>query len=173
MILPSAMPRQPTHLSAMPQRRAPISPPAAPVDADYIVYRLEEAGRTLLALPHSGFSTRLRTSRHDIVQAAAESYGWTKVDARLRPAIPSSADVTRMDEALDWIPLIPADRYVLRRVVGSRALVSPITGRHLFPWRRLGVLLGADHKAVQRWHGQGIDLLVTAVNQRSPVNKLA
>ncbi len=173
MITPTSAKRQFNPMSAMPQGGTPVTPTAHRIDEEYIVYRLEEAGRTLLALPHSGFSTRLRTSRHDIVQAAAESYGWSKVDARLRPAIPSSADITRMDEALDWIPLIPADRYVLRRIVGSRALVSPITGRHLFPWRRLGVLLGADHKAVQRWHAQGIDLLVTAVNQRSPANKLA
>lgn len=138
------------------------------VDAEYVIYRLEEAGRTLLALPHSGYSTRLRTSRHDIVQSAADAYGWPTVDARLRPAVPSSAHITRMDEALDWIPSIPPDRYVLRRIVGSRALVSPITERHLFTWRRLAILLGADHKAIQRWHAQGIDLLVMSLNSPQP-----
>lgn len=137
-----------------------------PADAEYVVYRLEEAGRTLLALPHSGFSTRLRMSRHDIVRAAAESYGWSEAGGRLRPAIPDSARITRMDEALDWIPLIPEDKYVLRRIVGSRALVSPLTERHLFPWRRLAALLGADHKAIQRWHSQGVQLIVTALNAR-------
>jgi hypothetical protein len=142
------------------------------VDAEYVIYRLEEAGRALLALPHSGYSTRLRTSRHDIVQAAVDAYGWANVDARLRPAVPSGAQITRMDEALDWIPLIPIDRYVIRRIVGSRALISPITQRHLFPWRRLGVLLGADHKAVQRWHAQGIDLLVTAINRKHAGQRL-
>jgi hypothetical protein len=69
-----------------------------------------------------------------------------------------------MDEALGWITFIPKDRYVLRRVVGARSLVSPLTERHLYSWRRLGEVLGADHKAVQRWHGQGIDILVGAVN---------
>jgi hypothetical protein len=48
--------------------------------------------------------------------------------------------------------------------VGARALVSPVTGRHLYSWRRLGSLVGADHKAVQRWHAQGVDLLVAALN---------
>jgi hypothetical protein len=38
-----------------------------------------------------------------------------------------------------------------------------VTERHLYSWRRLGALLGADHKAVQRWHAQGIDMLVAAV----------
>jgi hypothetical protein len=96
-----------------------------------------------------------------VVQAAAEAYGATA--ARVRPPVPSASRITRMDEALGWIPLIPRDRYVLRRIVGARCLVSPVTERHLYSWRRLGALLGADHKAVQRWHAQGIDMLVAAV----------
>jgi hypothetical protein len=69
-----------------------------------------------------------------------------------------------MDEALGWIASIPASRYVLRRVVGARSLVHPITDRHLYSWRRLGVVLGADHKAVQRWHAQGIVIIVAALH---------
>ena len=132
-------------------------------DAECVIYRLEEAGQTLLALPNTGYSTRLRTSSIDIIRSALEGYGWEnqRNDKRpLRPAMPNSARITRMDEALGWIPTIPQDRYVLRRIVGARALVSPVTERHLFTWRRLGTLLGADHKAVQRWHGQGIALIL-------------
>jgi hypothetical protein len=68
-----------------------------------------------------------------------------------------------MDEAMGWIGLIPDDRYVLRRIVGARSLVSPMTDRHIFPWRRLGAAIGADHKAVQRWHAEGIGLIVAAL----------
>lgn len=131
------------------------------IDADYVVYRLEEAGTTLLALPGSGWSTRLRTSSLDIVHSALDAYGWT--EARIRPAVPSSEKITRMDEALGWITLIPLDRYVLRRVVGARSLVHPLTDRYLYPWRRLGAVLGADHKAVQRWHAQGVGMIVKAL----------
>jgi hypothetical protein len=131
------------------------------LDAGFVIYRLEEAGATLLALPGTGYSTRMRVSQLDVVQAAAEAYGATA--ARVRPPVPSASRITRMDEALGWIPLIPRDRYVLRRIVGARCLVSPLTERHLYSWRRLGALLGADHKAVQRWHAQGIDMLVAAV----------
>ena len=53
------------------------------IDADYVVYRLEEAGATLLALPGTGWSTRLRTSSLEIVHTALEAYGWT--EARIRP----------------------------------------------------------------------------------------
>lgn len=138
-----------------------------PPDAEYVCYRLEEAGRALLALPNTGPNTQLRTTRHDVVQSAVEAYGWARVDTRLRPATPTAGQITRMDEALDWIPRIPIDRYVLRRIVGARALISPITERHLFPWRRLGALLGADHKAIQRWHIQGINIIVAAL--RNPI----
>ncbi len=131
------------------------------IDADYVVYRLEEAGATLLALPGTGYSTRLRTSSLEIVRTALEAYGWT--EARIRPSIPAADKITRMDEAMSWIPLIPLESHVLRRVVGARSLVHPITDRHLFPWRRLGKALGADHKAIQRWHARGIAMIVTAL----------
>jgi hypothetical protein len=131
------------------------------VDVDYVVYRLEEAGATLLALPGTGWSTRMRSSSIEIVRTALEAYGWEA--ARIRPAVPSSDKIDRMEEAMGWILCIPQDRYVLRRVVGARSLVHPITDRHLYPWRRLGAALGADHKAVQRWHSQGIAIILAAL----------
>lgn len=131
------------------------------IDADFVVYRLEEAGATLLALPGSGYSTRLRTASLEIVRTALELYGWT--ETQIRPSVPSAEKIDRMDEAMSWIPLIPLDRYVLRRVVGARSLVHPVTDRHLFPWRRLGKALSADHKAIQRWHAQGIGLIVAGL----------
>jgi Domain of unknown function (DUF6362) len=155
---------RPTKLSPPPAFMRAIRPAMIEgyeVDSDFVVYRLEEAGATLLALPGTGYSTRLRTSSLDIVRTALESYGWT--GTRIRPPVPSAASITRMDEAMSWIPLIPVDRYVLRRVVGARSLVHPVTDRHLFPWRRLGKALGADHKAIQRWHAQGIAMIVAAL----------
>ena len=138
-------------------------------DAKALELRLEEAGETLLLLPQRGYTTRLRTSTWNVLDEATEAYATQNVRegmGRLHLPVPSAAKITRMDEALSWLPLIPDDKYVLRRLVASRMLVSPLTGRHLFPWRRLATLLGADHKAIQRWHGQGIDLLLSAVNRR-------
>jgi hypothetical protein len=131
------------------------------VDGPFVIYRLEEAGATLLALPASGYSPRLRLAHLDVVHTAADAYGWEA--GRIRPLTPSAERISRMDEALGWIILIPKARYVLRRIVGARSLVSPVTERHLFSWRRLGSVLGADHKAVQRWHAQGIDMIVAAI----------
>lgn len=146
-------------LTATAVRRAA---PSEDLDAEALIYRLEEAGATLLALPSSGYSTRLRATQFDIVQAAEAVYGG-EAPRRIRPPVPSAARITRMDEALGWITLIPRDRYVLRRIVGARCLVSPVTERHLFSWRKIGEIVGADHKAVQRWHAQGIDMMVAAI----------
>lgn len=139
------------------------------LDATYVTWRLEEAGATLLALPGTGWSTRLRTSSLEIVRTAIESYGWT--EQRVRPPVPQAAAISRMDEAMGWISLIPIDRYVLRRIVGARSLVHPVTERYLFPWRRLGAALGADHKAVQRWHAEGIGLIVSALSGGGPLRE--
>ena len=135
------------------------------IDPAYVIARLEKAGSTLLALPGTGWSPKLRMSSLDIVRTAIESYGWT--DQRVRPPVPSAAAITDMDEVLGWISFIPVERYVLRRIVGARSLVHPVTEKYLFPWRRLGAALGADHKAVQRWHKEGIEILVSALLRKT------
>jgi hypothetical protein len=131
--------------------------PAQPLAAQDIAARLEDAGRTLLALPHSGYTTTLRTTRLDVV-AAAEAYR-SEASTQLRPPMPSATAITRMDEAYTWLLLIPQDRYVLRRILGARSLVHPLTDKHLHPWRRLGTLLGADPRAVRKWHEDGLAII--------------
>ncbi len=132
-------------------------------DAEELILLLEEAGATLLALPHSGHSTRMRQMRFDIVHTALEAYGWAAEPVRA-PA-PDATAISAMDQAFGWLSLIPEEKFVLRRIVGARALVHPLTRRHLFPWRRLASVLGADHKSVQRWHGDGIRLMVKALGR--------
>ena len=132
--------------------------------AELVQAALEEAGCTLLALPQSGPSTRLRQSGLEWVRDAPSAYAPGR--CQIRPAVPSAAAIDRMDRVLAWIPRIPADKFVLRRVVGARCLINPATGRYLFSWRRLGIAVGADHKAVQRWHAQGISMIVAMLNAR-------
>ena len=143
--------------------------PAGELTTTEVIGRLEEAGAALLAMPMTGHSTRMATQKLDTIRAALEGCAWTTQGdpgPRLRPGSPDAACITRMDEALGWITLIPLDKYVVRRIVGARALVSPLTGKHLYPWRRLGALLGADHKAIQRWHAQGIALIVAGLARK-------
>lgn len=131
---------------------------------EQIVDRLEEAGATVLALPSRGYSTGLRQTQLDVVHTALEAYGWEA--AKLRPPTPSASAVTRMDEAFGWLLFIPEKQHILRRIAGARALVHPLTRRHLYPWRRLGSLLGADHKSVQRWHGQAVRMIGAVLAER-------
>lgn len=140
----------------------PHTPDGGPATAGFVVTALEEAGSTLLALPNSGPSTRLRQGGLEWIRDATEAYPPDRT--RIRPATPSGASIDRMDRVLAWIPRIDADKFVLRRVVGARCLIHPATGRYLFTWRRLGLAVGADHKAVQRWHARGIALIVKALN---------
>lgn len=135
-----------------------------PKDAAAVIARLEDAGAALLAMPTTGYSTRMRQMRFDIVHTALEAYGWEA--PALRAPAPNAASITAMDEAFGWLGLIPEANFVLRRILGARALIHPLTGRHLFPWRRLATILGADHKSVQRWHRQGVDLILRAVSGR-------
>jgi hypothetical protein len=139
----------------------PVAAAKTPMQADAILARLELAGATLLAMPAKGYSTQLRQMKFDIVHTALEAYGWQSAAARA--PMPSAADISAMDEAFGWLALIPEGQFMLRRILGARALVHPLTGRHIYPWRRLAAMLGADHKSVQRWHGQALALLERAL----------
>jgi hypothetical protein len=137
---------------------------AEPYSARLVEARLEEAGRTLLALPPSGYSTGFKMNVTSLVRHMLEAGGGEAEPSRIHPPVPAASRITRMDEAFGWIALIPRDRALLRRIVGARALVNPLTDRHLYSWRRLGTTLGADHKAIQRWHAQGLDMIASALN---------
>ena len=151
-----------TRPSPYPARKAGSGQVA--IDAETVIYRLEEAGQTLLSLPNRGPTTALRQTRHQFLAEAIEAFG-AESDTPPQIPTPSAARITRMDQALAWVPLIPEANLVLRRIVGCRSLVSPLTERHLFTWRRLARLLGADHKAIQRWHATGIDIIVATLNR--------
>ena len=142
-----------------------------PPEYEGLIACLEEAGSTLLSLPTTGFSPALKTSSLPILREAAEAYGWSA--AEVRPAMPSASRISRMDTVLSYLALIPQDRYLLRRIIGCRALVHPISGRHLFSWRRLAEVLGADHKAIQRWHAEGIRIIIFALRRVAAEEKAA
>jgi hypothetical protein len=147
--------------------RASFAPPeiVPRTPAEEVVARLEEAGRTLFALPGSNASSRepVRVVLPDALQTILAS-GWT--DLPIRPAPPSARAVSRMDVALSWISLIPDDKYVLRRIVGARLLINPTTDRHLFSWRRIGLTVGASHVSVRTWHAQGIEIIVRELRRQ-------
>jgi hypothetical protein len=128
-----------------------------------IVARLEDAGRVLLALPMRGYSTVLRTGYPDVVHDI-QAYGWHGEQPRI--PVPSADRITRLEETLDWMRLIPAEELRLKRVVGRRMLVHPLSDKHLYSWRRIGRDLQVDHKTAQHWHDRAIDLLGAGLRLR-------
>ena len=98
------------------------------VDSAFIIYRLEEAGTTLLSLPGTGYSTRLRVSQLEVLQEVVEAHGGDR--GRVRPAVPGAARITRMDEALAWITMIPKERYVAEIGTGKPRGQIPGGNRH-------------------------------------------
>jgi len=141
---------------------------ASEVEIEWLLARLEEAGATLLALPSRGRGPALRQVRWP--ETAGEGGDQASGNHRIRPPSPGAAEISRMDEAFSWIGLIADDRVMLRRIAHARALVSPLTSRHIYSWRKLGLLLGADHKAVQRWHR---DALEAILDQLRKIGKIA
>ena len=129
-----------------------------------LIARLEEAGATLLALKSPGLFPSIRMVADLGIVRDWEGYGWDDVETR--PAQPSNAAITRMDEVLAWLNLhLPSTPATLKLIVGARMLVHPVSGRHLWPWRKLGRRVGADHKAVQRWHAEGLDKIIKSLAQ--------
>jgi len=136
----------------------------AAADAIHIVtHRLEQAGRAMLAMPQTGYTTGMKTGGLDFVRAVVEAYGWE--NEPIRPSAPTSRAITDMDEAYGWLALIPDSRQVVRRIVGARSLIHPITDRHLYPWRRLASALNEHHIQVQRWHAEGIRDIVAQLHR--------
>ena len=130
------------------------------IDTELVIHRLEQAGATLLAMRcRSPFPVAYASNWPDTLLDAAEAYGWTQEE--VRPAVPSSADISRMDTTLAWLGLI--ERPVLRRIVAARLLVNPITGHHICRWKKLSVIIHTDVRTLHRWHSAGIACIVAAL----------
>jgi Domain of unknown function (DUF6362) len=141
--------------------------PGCRVDREMVIRRLEAAGETALAMGgRSVLPGGYRSCMPEPIRAAIEAYGYTAVEHR--PAIPSAAEITRMECAYAWLGLIEEHRRVVRRIVALRSLVDPLNGRHLVPWTRLGTIVRADHRAVRRWHAQGIETIVIGLGGVPP-----
>jgi len=138
------------------------------LDNEAIIYHLEKAGATLLALRLSRPGPiGIKTFWPEFVRQAIEAYGYN--DIQIRPAMPGSQAISHMDLVFEWLGHIPQDRFVVRRIVGARALVSPITQKHLYSWMRLAKVLGADRRGIVRWHEQGIAAITKELAKDSTI----
>ena len=139
--------------------------PGCRIDQEFVIRRLEMAGETLLSMRmRSPYPAPYRCAFPEGVHEAMLAYGWGTEPNR--PATPSAASVSQMDRVFVWLGYIPDHRRVIRRIVAARSLVSPASGRHLIHWRKLAGIVRADPRAVQRWHAQGIAMIVQALSAR-------
>ena len=150
---------------------------ACPVwTVDDVRQRLEEAGRTLMLLPipKHGFPDRVRShwpdtfsQMEDVFIALVGAAEQVKQDfARSHNTVrmtPSARDVARMDEALEWLWRISDPRK--RRLCMARALIHPVSDRHIASYRKLGRLFGLHHDTVRAWHDRTLSQLSQALTR--------
>jgi hypothetical protein len=130
----------------------------ATIDAAYVVERLEEAGRTLMALPSNAprLGQRVQTYGYNAPVLKGEL-----PDARKRLPRPDAAAISRMDEAYGWLAWI--GNASVRRVVSMRSLIGPETGKAVHSWAKVGRAVGASYRAVQGWHAKGLETIAGAL----------
>ncbi|CAH2606431.1 conserved protein of unknown function (plasmid) [Rhodovastum atsumiense] len=129
-----------------------------PIDAAYVEYRLRHAGKTLMALPDTGHSPKLRLRSLEVIKGVEELVEAERSVPRFEP---TAHDIAMMDEVFpDWLHFIPQSNLPIRRVIALRSLVSPVTDRHLWPWRRIGETMGTSHESARLWHARGVDMII-------------
>lgn len=129
------------------------------LDVEAIQARLQHAYATLFKLPKDN-GQRMRVATYGYVSelsAVGESFGRIKLEA-------TRLDIELMDEAISWPSLI--GNLTTRRIVSARSMVHPVTERHVYPWNRLARGLGADARAVKRWHSEGLSTIKASLKQK-------
>jgi Domain of unknown function (DUF6362) len=137
----------------------------ASIDGIAIIARLEEASRTMMAMPSNADRLGIKVADYGYVREPVEAAAADKGEIRrIKPSTPDAASITRMDEAFAWLAFI--SNPVVRRVVSLRCLVHPVTDRHTHGWRKIGRTVAADPRACSRWFAEGIDTIASALNRR-------
>jgi hypothetical protein len=129
--------------------------------------RLEDAGRTLMALPmpRGALPRDTRSNWPDVVRGYEDAFAaligapdelkrdFSDAHNTVRVA-PSAPAVGRMDEVLGWLWRVDDPRK--RRLCLSRALIHPVSGRHVVSYRKLGRIFGLHHETVRAWHDRAL-----------------
>ena len=136
--------------------------------------RLEDAGRTLMSLPlpSGSFPKDDRSRWPDVVRGYEDAFvaligasdevkqdfsrGYNQVRAS-----PSARSVGRMDEVLEWLWRYTDQRK--RRLCLARALIHPVSGRHVVSYRKLGRMFGLHHDTIRAWHDRALAEIAVAL----------
>ena len=137
----------------------PCTPYVAPggYTPELVISRLYRAGATLMALQvrgvkPAGFGSCMPTPLGTIADD-------------LRPAPPSSQRISDMDQVLTWVQLIPESRMDLRKVLNAHCLCSPLTGKPIFSFRKIGAQLGVSHVTVRSYWLEAVGIICAALNR--------
>jgi hypothetical protein len=138
--------------------------------------RLEEAGQTLMSLPLPGGSLPKdeRSRWPDVVRGYEDAFAaLIGASADLRHdfsdrynqvrTVPSARAVGRLDEVLEWLWRFDDARK--RRLCLARALIHPISGRHVVSYRKLGRIFGLHHETVRAWHSRALAEVAMALTR--------
>jgi hypothetical protein len=79
---------------------------------------------------------------------------------QVRPS-PSARAVGRLDEVLEWLWRYSEPRK--RRLCLARALIHPVSDRHVVSYRKLARMFGLHHETVPAWHDRAIAEIATAL----------
>lgn len=134
---------------------------------DDVRHRLEVAGRALMALPlpKGGLPGGARSRWPEFARRAEDHFAalvgasddikqdFAEDRHRLRLP-PSARAVAQLDEALTWLWHLSDPRK--RRLCLARALIHPVSGRHVASYRQLGKLFGLHHDTVRLWHDRAL-----------------
>jgi hypothetical protein len=145
--------------------------------AEEVGRRLEDAGQTLMALPlpRGALPQDARSRWPDAVRGYEDVFAaligaspevaqdFSDSHNRVR-TVPSARSVGQMDEVLDWLWSISDSRK--RRLCLARALVHPVSGRHLASYRKLGRLFGLHHETVRVWHDRALSELAMVLTRK-------
>lgn len=131
-----------------------IKPISGQEMAQAVEDRLFEAGYTLACLPAHG------------VRPAGWGKGWGETlmdmddlltltaESEVRPPMPTSAAITRMDEAFTWVQGISNDAW--RRAILLWMMIHPLSHRHRYSWSKIGKVLGVSDKTAKTFFIRGI-----------------
>lgn len=136
-----------------------------PATPDQAMAELQRAGATLAAMAiRDCWPADYRSTMPDIVRQVSEMDWADDRRVAIRPAVPSAADIERMDRAMAWLPLIGDTR---RRVAVSLAMVvNPITLARKLSDRQIGKALGCSNHTVRRARQAGLGEIVVALGQK-------
>jgi cation transport regulator ChaB len=136
--------------------------------------RLDDAGRTLVALPMpkgerpQGVRSHWPETARQVEDAFFALVGaddqikqdFSREHNAVRVA-PNARAVARMEEVLIWLWYLKDERK--RRLCLARALIHPVSDRRVVSYRKLGRIFGLHHDTMRAWHDRALSELAQAL----------